>query len=90
MLMKSTGLREALKMIHYCRKQGIEVMLGCMAESSCATTAMAQLMAYADYVDLDAPLLYTNDPCTGVQYKEGFVFLPQGQGLGLSWNMPIL
>jgi L-alanine-DL-glutamate epimerase-like enolase superfamily enzyme len=81
-LMKSTGLREALKMIHYCKKNNIQVMLGCMAESSCATTAMAHLAGMADFVDLDAPLLYTNDPFEGLSYEDGFLLLPKENGMG--------
>lgn len=57
-------------------------MLGCMAESSCATSAMAQLLPYADFVDLDAPLLYTNDPFAGVSYKNGKILIPMLNGVG--------
>lgn len=81
-LMKSTGLREALRMIQYCRKEGLKIFLGCMAESSCGTSAMAQLLPFADFVDLDAPLLYTNDPFKGIQYKRGKVQIPEGFGMG--------
>jgi len=82
-LMKCTGISEALKMIDYCKKNKQLVLLGCMAESSCATSAMAQLMGYADYIDLDAPLLYKNDPFEGVKYKNGYVFLSDRPGIGL-------
>ena len=81
-LMKSTGLEEAYQMIQYCKQHRIKIMLGCMAESSCATTAMAQFMGFADFVDLDAPELYTNDPFLGVTYKNGRIYLPDGPGLG--------
>lgn len=82
-LMKCTGLGEALNMIEFAKNQGLKVMLGCMAESSCATTAMAQLMEYADYIDLDAPLLYKNDPFTGLTYENGNIVLNQLPGLGV-------
>ena len=81
-LMKCTGLAEATKMIHFCKAKGIKVLLGCMAESSCATTAMAQLTHFADYVDLDAPLLYKNDPFEGIFYKDGKVHLQNLPGIG--------
>ncbi len=58
-------------------------MLGCMAESSCATTAMAHLAGLADFVDLDAPLLYTNDPFEGVLYQDGQIVLPRANGIGV-------
>ncbi|MES2679780.1 MAG: dipeptide epimerase [Bacteroidota bacterium] len=82
-LMKCGGLGEAIKMIAFCRENGLKVMLGCMAESSCGTSAMAQLMGLADYVDLDAPLLYTNDPFAGISYKDGKVCLNDLPGLGV-------
>jgi L-Ala-D/L-Glu epimerase len=81
-LMKCTGLHEAIKMIHFCNEKQIKILLGCMAESSCGTSAMAQLMQFADYVDLDAPLLYKNDPFEGVFYTDGQVCLPDAVGIG--------
>ena len=81
-LMKCTGIREAIKMIEFCKKNNLIILLGCMAESSCATSAMAQLMGFADYIDLDAPLLYKNDPFTGVSYKNGKVLLSDLAGIG--------
>ena len=81
-LMKCTGLREAMRMINFCKKNNILIMLGCMAESSCASTAMAQLMQFADFIDLDAPLLYKNDPFHGISYEKGLVRLPVAQGIG--------
>lgn len=84
-LMKCTGPNEALKMIDYCRNHNIRVFLGCMAESSCGTAAMAQLMALADYVDLDAPELYVNDPFVGLGYKKGKIWLNDEPGLGVRW-----
>jgi L-Ala-D/L-Glu epimerase / N-acetyl-D-glutamate racemase len=82
-LMKCTGLNEALKMIGYCKQNGLKILLGCMAESSCATSAMAQLMPFADYIDLDAPNLYTNDPFKGVTYENGNVCLNDLPGIGV-------
>lgn len=81
-LMKCTGLGEALNMIGYCREKGLKILLGCMAESSCGTSAMAQLMGLADYIDLDAPLLYTNDPFSGISYQSGLVQLNHRPGIG--------
>ncbi len=82
-LMKSTGLGEAMRMIEYAKNEGLKVMLGCMAESSCGTTAMAQLMEFADFIDLDAPLLYKNDPFTGLTYKHGKIVLNDLPGMGV-------
>ncbi len=82
-LMKCTGLNEAIKMIAFAKKKNIQIMLGCMAESSCATTAMAHLMASADFIDLDAPELYTNDPFSGLRYEKGLIQVSDGIGLGV-------
>lgn len=82
-LMKCTGLMEAIKMIQYCKINRLQIFLGCMAESSCATGAMAQLMAFADYVDLDAPQLYLNDPFKGPSYANGEVMIQKGLGLAV-------
>jgi L-Ala-D/L-Glu epimerase len=81
-LMKCTGLNEALKMIALCKQNGLKILLGCMAESSCGISAMAQLMAYADFIDLDSPQLYSNDPFTGLFYENGNIKLPNGNGIG--------
>jgi L-alanine-DL-glutamate epimerase-like enolase superfamily enzyme len=82
-LMKSGGLVEALEMCRLAKKSGLKVMLGCMAESSCATTAMAQLMSFADFIDLDAPNLIVNDPFEGVKYENGKVILNDEPGTGV-------
>ena len=82
-LMKSTGLTEALSMIKYAKENNLKIMLGCMAESSCATSAMAQLMKFADYIDLDAPNLLKNDPFKGIEYKHGKVCLNDLPGIGV-------
>lgn len=81
-LMKCTGVNEALKMINYCRDTGLQVFLGCMAESTCGTSAMAQLIGLADYIDLDAPQLYKNDPFTGLSYSAGQLHLNNASGTG--------
>ena len=82
-LMKSTGLTEAIEMARYAKQNKLKVLLGCMAESSCATSAMAQLMQFADYIDLDAPNLLKNDPFKGITYKNGNVYLNDLPGIGV-------
>lgn len=81
-LMKSTGIREALKMIDALRTAKLKVVLGAMAESSCGVTAAAHIAGLADWVDLDGPLLIDNDPFRGITYDEGRVILPEGPGAG--------
>lgn len=82
-LMKCGGLRNALKMIHTARAHNLQVMIGCMIESSLAITAAAHLTPLVDYADLDGHLLIDNDPYTGVTVEKGKLILPDGPGLGV-------
>ena len=81
--MKAGGLREALKVIHTARAHDMQVMLGCMVESSVGVTAAAHLAPLCDYADLDGPLLIRNDPYRGLKYEGARFSLPDGSGLGL-------
>jgi len=83
-LMKCGGIGEALRMIAVARAHGLQIMLGCMVESSLAITAAAHLAPLVDFVDLDGNLLVTNDPYQGATVKKGRLVLPQGSGLGVT------
>lgn len=83
-LMKSGGMREALRAIHTARALDIQIMMGCMIESSVGVTAAAHMAALCDYADLDGPLLIRNDPYCGVRYEGSNLILPEGPGLGVS------
>jgi L-alanine-DL-glutamate epimerase-like enolase superfamily enzyme len=83
-LMKSTGLREALLMINKARDFGLKVMLGCMTETSCAVSAAAHLSSIADWIDLDGPLLISNDLFDGISYINGEIKLNKLPGIGLT------
>lgn len=82
-LMKCTGMHEAWKMYNYARTLGMKVMLGCMTETSCATTAAAMLSPVCDFADLDGNMLIANDRFEGMVVKEGKMVLPDRPGLGL-------
>lgn len=82
-VMKAGGLREALRMIAVARAHGLQVMLGCMLETSVGITAAAHLAPLVDWADLDGNQTVTNDPFIGVQVKEGRLVLPGGPGLGV-------
>ncbi|MCX6135237.1 MAG: dipeptide epimerase [Ignavibacteriales bacterium] len=82
-LMKCTGLREALRMIHTARACGMKVMIGCMIESSVAISAAAQLSPLIDYADLDGNVLITNDPFDGVRSLDGVITLLDRPGIGI-------
>ncbi len=82
-LMKSTGLREALLMINKARDFGLKVMLGCMTETSCAVSAAAHLSSLADWIDLDGPLMISNDLFDGISYIKGEIKINKLPGIGL-------
>lgn len=82
-LMKSGGLRETMRMIAAARKVGLQIMMGCMTESSLAITAAAHLGSLCDLLDLDGNLLLANDPYVGVACKRAFLKLSSGAGLGV-------
>jgi L-alanine-DL-glutamate epimerase-like enolase superfamily enzyme len=83
-VMKAGGLREALRMIATARAHGLQVMLGCMVETSLGITASAHLAPLVDWADLDGNLTVTNDPFVGVRVAPGGrLILPEGPGLGV-------
>ena len=82
-LMKCTGLREAHKMVDLARALDMQVMLGCMTETSCAVSAAAQLSPAVDFADLDGNLLISNDLFSGVTVVDGRLTLPDLPGIGI-------
>lgn len=82
-LMKSTGMREAHRMLLVARSLGMKVMLGCMTETSCAISGAAHLSPMVDWADLDGALLIRNDPFTGATVVDGKVTLPDRPGIGV-------
>jgi L-alanine-DL-glutamate epimerase-like enolase superfamily enzyme len=82
-LMKSTGMREAHRMIVLARALGMKVMLGCMTETSCAISAAAHLSPMVDWADLDGALLISNDPFDGATVVDGKVTLTDWPGIGV-------
>ncbi len=81
-LMKSTGMREAHKMLVLARALGMNVMIGCMTETSCAISAAAHLSPMVDWADLDGALLISNDPFEGATIVDGRVTLTDLPGIG--------
>ncbi len=83
-LQKAGGLAPALAMIRRARELGLKVMLGCMIETSLGVAAAVHLAGLADWLDLDAPLLITNDPFTGLHFDpNGCIQAPDRPGIGV-------
>lgn len=82
-LMKSTGMREAKKMIDVARALDMKVMIGCMTETSCAVSAAAQLSPLCEWADLDGNLLIANDVFEGMKVIDGKITLNNLPGIGI-------
>jgi L-alanine-DL-glutamate epimerase-like enolase superfamily enzyme len=83
-LMKAGGIQEAVEITHIAKALKMDVMFGCMIESSLAISAAAHLASLAKWTDLDGNLLIDNDPFSGVKVSAGKLSLNSMPGLGVS------
>lgn len=74
-LMKCGGLRPAHRQILTAKSHGLEVMLGCMIESSASIAGSCQLAPLVEYADLDGALLLEGDPYDGPVEPDGRIDL---------------
>ena len=72
---KTGGLTEALALAKEAQTMGFRIMVGSMVGTSLAMAPAALLAGYADYVDLDGPLLLARDRTPGLSY-DGAVMAP--------------
>lgn len=68
---KTGGLTEAILLAKAAKEQGFELMLGCMVGSSLAMAPAALLANEAKFVDLDGPLLISEDRQHGFEFHQG-------------------
>jgi len=83
-LAKCGSLREALRMVHTARALDMQVMAGCMIESSLGISAIAQISPLLDSADFDGAALLSSDPFRGTSIAGGAIRLSDGPGLGVS------
>jgi len=81
-LAKCGSLREAIRMVHAARALDMQVMAGCMIESSLGISAIAQIAPLLDYADFDGAALLSNDPYRGTSIAGGTIRLSGEPGLG--------
>jgi len=76
-------------MITRARELNLQVMAGCMTESSVGISAIAQLLPELDYADLDGAMLLAEDPATGVTFdaETGYAIYPDRAGTGVEMKM---
>ena len=84
-LAKCGSIWEAIRIAEAARKHDMQVMLGCMIESTLGIAAAIQLTSLMDYVDLDGAALLKVDPFTGPHLDEqGNVVFNDAAGLGVT------
>jgi len=82
-LTKCGGLTPARRMIQAAREFDMQVMVGCMTESTVGISAIAQLLPLLDYVDMDGAALLSKDIATGVTVDHGVCRYPEINGSGV-------
>lgn len=82
--LKMGGLIPSLKIIEDALKHNLLVQIGCMSESSLGCSYALSLIDHASFIDLDGPLLISNDPFKGLHYSsEGTFELTPNFGIGV-------
>lgn len=66
---KCGGLTAGLELMRAAKAKGFTVMAGCMVGTSLAMAPMVLLESFADYIDLDGPLLLAKDRKNGLRYE---------------------
>ncbi len=74
---KAGGLTEALRLAQDAKARGLSIMVGCMLGTSLAMAPAMLLSGYADFVDLDGPLLLARDRDPGLRFEGSLVHPPE-------------
>jgi L-alanine-DL-glutamate epimerase-like enolase superfamily enzyme len=73
---KTGGLTEALRLCSQARENGFKLLIGCMVCTSLGIAPARLLASMAEWVDLDGPLLLTEDLDHPVRYATGRISVP--------------
>ena len=73
---KAGGLTEALVMAQLAQAAGFKIMIGSMVATSLAAAPALLLTGYADWVDLDGPLLLARDRDPPLMIVDGWISPP--------------
>ena len=73
---KTGGLTEALLLKNKALEHGFKIMVGCMVGSSLAMAPATLIAQNATFVDLDGPLLLSQDRHHGLLYEDSWVYPP--------------
>jgi L-alanine-DL-glutamate epimerase-like enolase superfamily enzyme len=73
---KTGGLTEALNLARAAEAAGFKIMVGCMVGTSLAMAPAMMLASFAEFVDLDGPLILKDDREPGLVFDGGSVAPP--------------
>jgi L-alanine-DL-glutamate epimerase-like enolase superfamily enzyme len=73
---KTGGLTEALRLCERARERGFKLLIGCMVCTSLGIAPARLLASFANWIDLDGPLLLARDCKHGLAYENGRISLP--------------
>lgn len=73
---KTGGLTGALELARAARDNNIKIMVGCMLATSLAMAPAMLLAQFAEFVDLDGPLLLKNDRVPGINFAGSLMSPP--------------
>ncbi len=79
---KTGGLTEALALAHEAERLGFGLFVGCMVGTSLAMAPAMLLTSRARFVDLDGPLLLSQDRTPGLRYDGSLVYPPSSEVWG--------
>jgi L-Ala-D/L-Glu epimerase / N-acetyl-D-glutamate racemase len=72
---KTGGLTEALRLCERARQSGFKILIGCMVCTSLGIAPARLLASFAEWIDLDGPLLLARDRDHGLAYENGRIGL---------------
>lgn len=73
---KTGGLTGAMAMAQQAKAMGFKIMLGCMVSTSLSMAPALHLAPFADWIDLDGPLLLQRDRTPGLVYEDAMIHPP--------------
>lgn len=76
---KCGGLTEAVELMRQAKSMGFLIMSGCMVGTSLAMAPMMILESFADFIDLDGPLLLAKDIDCGLDYDGAIINPPSSE-----------
>lgn len=85
-LTKCSGITPARRMIQRAKELNLQIMVGCMNESTVGSAAIAHLLPFIDHADMDGPLLLEEDLATGIRYDYGKIYYSGDPGLGIRYT----